>query len=175
MHYRYSRPQPEDEGHYHSVGYVDTSLIKELINQEAEYFMCGSPPFMQSLMAGLKQWGVPDNRVFFESFGKPMKALPERQTPAEQTDGKVEEAEMVFADSGKILSWREGDGTILEFAEANNLDPAYSCREGICGTCMCKIREGEVEYQETPTAAIDDGAGLICISQPRTSRVVLDL
>ncbi|HBB31205.1 MAG TPA: oxidoreductase [Cyanobacteria bacterium UBA9273] len=175
IHYRYSRPRAEDEGHYHSVGYVDASLIKELVGPEAEFFMCGSPPFMQSLMAGLKEWGVPDERVFFESFGKPMNVSSEKQPAAEVTNGKVKQAEIVFADSGKTLTWREGDGSILEFAEANNINPPYSCRAGICGTCMCQIKEGEVAYQETPTAAIDKGSVLICISQPGTSRVVLDV
>jgi hypothetical protein len=63
----------------------------------------------------------------------------------------------------------------LELAEANDLNPDYSCRAGICGTCMCKILEGEVEYQEEPTAAIAEGSVLICISKPKTSRVVLEL
>jgi ferredoxin len=73
------------------------------------------------------------------------------------------------------LTWQEGDGTILEFAEANGINPPYSCRAGICGTCMCKIDAGEVTYQEPPTAATDENSVLICISKPRTSRVVLDV
>jgi ferredoxin-NADP reductase len=175
IHYRYSRPRTEDEGYYHSVGYVDATLIKEFVGPEAEFFMCGSPPFMQSLLAGLKEWGVPDSRVFFESFGKAINASSQKQPSAESTNGKVKEAEIVFADSGKTLTWREGDSTILEFAEANDINPPYSCRAGICGTCACKIREGEVEYQEPPTAAVDKDSVLICISQPKTSKVVLDV
>jgi hypothetical protein len=175
LHYRYSRPRLEDEGHYHSVGYVDATLIKELVGQETEFFMCGSPPFMQSLITGLKEWGVPDSRVFFESFGKPMNVSSQKQPSTEPTNGNLKEAQIVFADSGKTLTWREGDGSILEFAETNDINPPYSCRAGICGTCACKIREGEVEYQESPTAAIDEGSVLICISQPKTSRVVLEI
>lgn len=175
VHYRYSRPRPEDEGHYHSIGYVDTALIQELVGQESEFFMCGSPPFMESIIAGLKAWGVPENRIFFESFGKPMKSSSERQTPAEKTTEKIEEAEIVFAQSGKTLTWREGDGSILDFAEVNDINPPYSCRAGVCGTCMCRISEGEVAYPESPTAATDKGSVLICISQPGTSKVVLDI
>jgi ferredoxin-NADP reductase len=175
LHYRYSRPRPEDEGYYHSVGYVDATLIKELVRQEAEFFMCGSPPFMQSLREGLKQWGVPDSRVFFESFSKGKPTSSQKEIPAVQTNGNVEKAEIVFAKSGKTLTWQESDGSILEFAEANDINPPYSCRVGVCGTCMCKIREGEVDYQEPPTATTDEGSVLICISQPKTTNVVLDL
>ena len=78
-------------------------------------------------------------------------------------------------ESGKTATWRSGDGSLLEFAEANNLEPAYSCRQGICGTCTCRILDGEVEYQQPPVATVDQGSVLICISRPKTSRVTLEL
>jgi hypothetical protein len=35
VHFCYSRPRQEDEGHYHSVGYVDAALVKSLaLNRE---------------------------------------------------------------------------------------------------------------------------------------------
>ena len=173
VHFRYSRPTPEDRGKYHSVGYVDAALIQELVRQEAEYFLCGSPSFMQSIMQGLKESGVPDSRVFFESFGKPMKSQSEKQTPSVTGDEKF--AEIVFAKSGKTLTWQPNDGTILEFAEANDINPPFSCRVGVCGSCMCKISEGAVAYQEEPTATTDKGSVLICISQPGTAKLVLDI
>jgi len=173
VHIRYSRPQPEDAGKYHSVGYVDAALIQELCQQEAEYFLCGSPPFIQSITEGLKASGVPNSKVFFESFGKLMKSESDKQT---QTATPGEEfAEIVFAKSGKTLTWQPSDGTILEFAEANDINPPFSCRIGVCGTCMCKIREGEVAYQEEPSATTDAGSVLICISQPGSSKLVLDI
>jgi ferredoxin-NADP reductase len=175
VHFCYSRPIPEDEGHHHSVGYVNADLIKQLVEQEAEYFLCGSPSFMQSIMQGLKESGVPDSRVFFESFGKPMKAASQNQLPLAAVAEGVAEAEIVFTKSGKALNWKQGDGSILEFAEANDINPPFSCRAGICGTCMCKISSGEVAYQEEPTAAIEEGSVLICISQPGSFRVVLDI
>ncbi|MBN3878467.1 MULTISPECIES: 2Fe-2S iron-sulfur cluster-binding protein [unclassified Nostoc] len=173
VHFRYSRPTPEDRGKYHSVGYVDAALIQELVRQEAEYFLCGSPSFMQSIMQGLKESGVPDSRVFFESFGKPMKSVSEKQTQTATGDERF--AEIVFAKSGKTLTWQPSDGTILEFAEANDINPPFSCRVGVCGTCMCKIYEGVVAYQEEPTATTDKSSVLICISQPGTAKLVLDI
>jgi uncharacterized protein len=173
VHFRYSRPTPEDTGKYQTVGYVDAALIKELVQQEAEYFLCGSPSFMQSIMQGLKKSGVPESRVFFESFGKPMKSQLEKQTAIATGDKRF--AEIVFAKSGKTLTWQPGDGTILEFAEANDINPPFSCRVGVCGTCICKISEGAVAYQEEPTATTDKGSVLICISQPGTAKMVLDI
>ncbi|MBV9386897.1 MAG: 2Fe-2S iron-sulfur cluster binding domain-containing protein [Chroococcidiopsidaceae cyanobacterium CP_BM_ER_R8_30] len=175
VHFRYSRPLPEDAGHYHSVGYIDVALIKELVGQEAEFFLCGSPPFMQSIREGLQEWGIPEGQVFFESFSKGGKAASESQPPATAIGEETKEAEIVFAKSNKTLTWREGDGTILEFAEANNLNPAYSCRMGICLTCMCGLKAGEVVYEEPPTGTPDEGSVLICISKPKAPKVILDL
>jgi uncharacterized protein len=180
--YRYSRPNPTDTGNYHDRGYVDTALIQNIVapemqklcgSTEANYFLCGSPSFMDALRTGLREWGVPDRNVHFESFTKaiPKTATSVRDLPAASSDTQ----EIVFSKSGKTITWNPADGTLLDFAEANGLRPEYSCRAGVCGTCMCKIAEGEVEYQESPSASVDPGSVLICISQPKTARVVLDL
>jgi uncharacterized protein len=168
VYFAYSRPRPEDKGQFQKTGYVDTALIQSLVSQDAEFFLCGSPPFLKSLREGLQTRGVPEDRVFFESF---MKA---RTAPSENISS-AEVAEIVFTQSGKTLTWQAEYDSILEFAEANNLDPAYNCRQGICGTCMCTIREGEVAYQTEPTAEIAEGSVLICIAKPKTARVVLEL
>lgn len=173
VHYAYSRPRQDDAGHYHSKGYVDTALVQSLVMQEAEYFLCGSPSFMDTIRTGLKNAGVPESRIFFEMFTKPSKATGDR--PIAEVNGDPVEAEIVFVQSNQTITWQADAESLLEFAEASGLNPPYSCRQGICGTCQCKILEGEVEYQETPTATVEDGSVLICISKPKTSKVVLDL
>jgi uncharacterized protein len=170
IYFAYSRPRPEDEGQFQRTGYVDTALIQSLVSQDAEFFLCGSPPFLQSIREGLQTRGVPVDRVFFESFMKARTASSESSASIEG-----ERAEIVFTQSGKTLTWQDEYDSILEFAEANDLDPAYNCRQGICGTCMCTILEGEVAYQTEPTAEIAEGSALICIAKPKTARVVLEL
>ena len=140
--------------------------------QDAEYFLCGSPSFMDSLRSGLADWGVPDSQVYFESFSKP---IPQASTATSAAADAIATAEVVFAQSGKTATWNAGDGTLLEFAEDQGLSPDFSCRAGICLTCMCAIEDGEVAYDEPPTGTPDDGKVLICVSKPRTAKVVLDI
>ncbi|MDB9525794.1 2Fe-2S iron-sulfur cluster-binding protein [Oscillatoria sp. CS-180] len=180
VHYRYSRPRPDDDGGYHSTGYVDVDLVKSLLTprfmaSDAEYFLCGSPSFMDSLRDGLAEWGVPREQVYFESFAKPVSQAKTAPAVATETDGVVETAEVVFAQSGKTAQWSADDGTLLEFAEAQGLSPDFSCRAGICLTCMCRVKEGEVAYEEPPSGTPDDGHALICVAKPRAGRVVLDV
>ncbi len=174
IHFAYSRPREDDTGHYHSTGYVDIDLIRSLVMQDAEYFLCGSPPFLESIREGLKNAGVPASRVFFEMFTKAGRTTAERPF-VEAANHKLGETEIVFAQSNKTITWQVDADNLLEFAEANDLNPPYSCRQGICGTCQCQLLDGEVEYQTTPTAEIEAGSVLICISKPKTSRLVLDL
>jgi uncharacterized protein len=180
--YCYSRPTGADTGNYHHQGYVDADLIQNIVapeiqkicgSTEADYFLCGSPSFMDALRNGLRAWGVPDRNVMFESFAKAMPKATE--TVQDLTTAQSDPVEIVFSKSGKTHTWNPDDGTILEFAEANGLNPDYSCRAGVCGTCACRISAGEVEYEEEPTASVDRGSVLICISKPKTDRVVLDL
>jgi uncharacterized protein len=180
--YCYSQPMVMDIGDYHQRGYVDAALIQNIVapemqqlcgSTEADYFLCGSPSFMNAIRDGLRAWGVPDDRVMFESFTKVMPNIA--KAGGSVTTVTSDSKEIVFSKSGQTLTWNPADGTILEFAEANGLRPEYSCCAGVCGTCMCKISEGEVEYEEKPSATIDRGSVLICISHPKTARVVLDL
>jgi uncharacterized protein len=180
--YCYSKPTATDVGNYHQQGYVDSALIQNIVapemqrccgSSEADYFLCGSPSFMDALRNGLRSWGVADSSVFFESFAKAMpKASPVVEKIATAPSNSVE---VVFSKSGKTHTWNPAEGTILDFAEANGLNPDYSCRAGVCGTCACRIAAGEVEYEEEPTASVDAGSVLICISKPKTARVILDL
>ena len=182
IYYKYSRPRPKDEGKYHSQGYIDKQLLEATVIPEiqqiygssnAEYYLCGSPAFMDSIREGLNELNVSEDNVFYESFssGK-TKAKTE---PATANNDTIESAAVTFAESGKTVTWTKNDGTLLEFAEANDIDPPYSCRQGICLTCMCELKEGEVEYVEPPTNEPDEGSVLICISKPKTNKVVLDL
>ncbi len=65
--------------------------------------------------------------------------------------------------------------SILDLAERQGLNPAYSCRSGICHTCICELTEGEVEYLDEPLDKPDpDRHILICCSLP-TSNLAIEV
>ena len=182
VHYCYSRPNAEDEGQYHTKGYADKQLLANTIipeikqthngSSDAEYYLCGSPKFMDSIRGGLGELGVSEENVYFESFGG---GKTKGKAEATNTEGAVESAEVTFARSDKTVTWTPADGSLLEFAEANGLSPDYSCRQGVCHTCTCGIKSGEVEYTDEPAGEPDEGNVLICVSRPKTDKIVLDL
>ena len=82
--------------------------------------------------------------------------------------------EVVFAKSGLTVRWDDEARHLLGLAERAGLNPGFGCRSGSCGTCVCTILAGEVEYTEPvePSAA---GTVLLCSARPRGGRLVLDL
>ena len=177
-HIRYSRPDAEDaEGRsYDSRGRVDIALLKEVLPfDDYEFYLCGPTPFMKSLYCGLISLGVSQARIHYEFFG-PASALKEeaamgRPAPSAETE-LVGGIEVSFARSGVRANWDPACESILDLAERHGLNPDYSCRSGICHTCMCELVEGEVEYLEQPLEEPDPGCVLICCSRPKSNLVI---
>jgi hypothetical protein len=173
VHVTYSRPRLEDEGHYQSQGHVDPQLLNRLLPVDCDLYLCGSPPFMDAMLAGLQEQGIPDERIFFEVFSR--SPQPAATAGGEGDLPGVAHASISFLRSGLEAKWPGEAENLLGFAEEQGLKPPFSCRAGVCGTCRCRVVEGEVVTIAPPTAPVGDGEALICISRPASERVVLDL
>ena len=64
---------------------------------------------------------------------------------------------------------------LLETAEAQGLTPAFSCRNGVCGSCATRKISGEVTYRTPPMADHAEDEVLICCSVPAAGTEVLEL
>lgn len=180
VHIRYSQPDPDDvDGRdYDSRGRVDMALLKQVLPfDDYDFFICGPTPFMSSLYCGLLSLGMSESRIHYEFFG-PGSMLTEEAKPAGPVEVPTAEAELTggtqvtFARSGVTASWDPACESILDLAERQGLNLAYSCRSGICHTCMCELTEGEVEYLDEPLDEPDPGYVLICCSMPKTNLVL---
>jgi ferredoxin-NADP reductase len=181
VHIRYSQPTAEDVigRDYDVQGHVDAAVVRQLIretNADCDFYLCGPTPFLKSLFDGLLEWGVPEHRIHYEFFG-PASALKDRERvsgPKRRAGASecCEEIEVTFSRSGVSTKWNPSLESILDLAEANGLTPDYSCRSGVCQTCMSGLQEGEVEYVLEPLDPPDPGSVLICCSKPKTNVVV---
>ncbi len=181
VHVAYSKPLKEnlEGGDYDSKGYVDVELLKRILpGNEAEFYLCGPPPFMKSLFDGLLEWEVPEYCINYEFFGPAslIKDIAKVSTPKREAEvvDCSSEIEVEFSMSGVKTNWNPSFESILDLAEANGLSPDYSCRSGICHTCMCRLEDGDVEYVEEPLDPPDEGFVLICVSKPK-NKVVIDI
>ena len=180
VHIRYSQPDPDDvEGReFDSRGRVDIGLLKQVLSfGDYDFFLCGPTPFMRSLYCGLLSLGLSESRIHYEFFG-PGSILTDESRPRGATEGSTAAAELSggaevrFARSGVTAAWDPACESILDLAERQGLSPAYSCRSGICHTCMCELTEGEVEYPDEPLDPPEPGRVLICCATPKTDLVL---
>ncbi|MDP6351468.1 MAG: 2Fe-2S iron-sulfur cluster-binding protein [Alphaproteobacteria bacterium] len=165
----YSKPDDGDiKGEdYDHAARVSVDLFKEVLpSNNYEYYMCGPPPFMTSITEGLAEWGVPDRDVNFEAFG-PASAKKAGPPAAAAEAGAGAAITVSFAKSGASLAWSADAGSLLDFAEDNDIQIESGCRAGSCGTCVIAIMSGEVTYLHEPGEAPDAGSCLTCIAVPK--------
>jgi len=170
----FSNPAPgEQPGKDFHHGRVDVALFRaELALKPYHFYICGPTPLMESIVAGLQAWGVPDARIHFEAFG-PASIKP--ASGAAAPEGAVAEHSdivVTFAKSGKQHPWKPGMASLLDFAETHGVRVDSGCRAGSCGSCQVTIRSGEVAYGHPPDFDPEPGSCLLCSCTPKTSIVL---
>ena len=147
-------------------------LFKRLFpSNNYEFFICGPPPMMESLVKDLDDWGVPQSAVNFEAFG-PASVKKTTPKPAEGGNGVEKTLKVTFQKSGKEISWTPSAGSLLETAEANGIELDAGCRAGNCGTCLTAVRSGDVSYLNEPGEMPESGSCLVCVGVPKTDLVL---
>ncbi len=68
------------------------------------------------------------------------------------------------------------DETILQSLIDDGYDPPFSCRSGVCTTCMAKLTKGTVEMEDNyglDEDEVADGFILTCQSRPTSEEIEL--
>ncbi|MGL6162220.1 2Fe-2S iron-sulfur cluster-binding protein [Microbulbifer sp.] len=70
------------------------------------------------------------------------------------------------------------DKTIAEVLLGNGVDVPLSCEQGICGTCMVPVLEGEPEHRDFFMSEYEHTKNdqmTLCCSRARSKELVIDL
>lgn len=138
-----------------------------------EVFLCGPTPFMDVATHALRDLGVPRKRLHIERFVSlaedPFEA-PRRRPEATGPDSTVE----VELDGERHrFRWPAGV-KLLDLLRERGLDAPFSCREGACSACACRVTAGEVKMLNNEVldqTDLDEGYVLACQSLPVTEVV----
>ena len=74
------------------------------------------------------------------------------------------------------VAWRDGE-VLLDSMLDVDLDPAFQCQDGHCGTCMVLLKSGEVKMRKNNVLSARDlerGYILLCQSEPVSADVSVD-
>ena len=177
----YSRPAATDQAgpDFDAPGHIDVALLEKIgVSRNSDFYLCGPTSFLQSMRDGLRNWGVLDGNVHAEIFGA-LEAITPGMAQAAHTphlpQGPPGSGPPVsFARSGITAAWDPKFASLLELAEACDVPVRFSCRTGVCHTCITGLIGGSVVYDPEPLERPAPGNVLVCCSQPDAG-VTLDL
>lgn len=128
-------------------------------------YTCGPEGFMDQVTA-IAARGLPEDRVHRELFQAG--GLP---------DSGATVAFEVELDTGEVYTVPP-DKTIAEVLEDNDVPLDTSCREGICGTCVLRVLQGEPDHRDHCLSTKEKAAGdqiAACVSRAKSARLVVEL
>jgi len=177
----YSRAAATDqpERDFDAPGHIDVPLLEKLkVPHNSDFYLCGPSSFLQNLGEGFRAWGVLAGNVHSEIFAGLESITPgverSEHTPHAPQGLPGTGPPVSFARSGLLVAWDERFGSLLELAEVCDIRARWSCRTGVCHTCITGMISGSVTYQPEPLERPSTGNVLVCCSQPDTD-IVLDL
>ena len=125
-------------------------------------YCCGPQPLMEEIKALSGHW--PEGRVHFEDF-KPVEVVRADDQPFNVT----------LADSGKTIEV-PSDRSILEALREAGVKTVSSCESGTCGTCRCKLIEGEADHRDMVLMDEEkDSQIMICVSRAKSGDLTIAL
>jgi ring-1,2-phenylacetyl-CoA epoxidase subunit PaaE len=146
-------------------------------------YICGPFQMNDEAEAALHAAGVPEDRIHIERFGVAQApgaaALQAAGAVMHQAQpGDAERSRIVIIRDGlqREIEFSKDQPSILDAASAAGLEVPFSCTSGVCGTCRCKVMEGQVRMERNfalDKKEVEAGFVLSCQAHPLTERVVL--
>jgi ferredoxin-NADP reductase len=161
--------------HHHldaESGFLDADGCLALIGDraDADFYVCGPGPFMDTVEHSLERLGIARSQLFIERF------LAPEDVPALSEGSATETVRIRLAAKRTTLSYRLGD-TILDTARRGGLSPPFSCEAGNCATCMALIESGSATMRANNALTaqeIDEGWVLTCQAVPTAREVAVN-
>lgn len=145
---------------------LDIPSVLATASANADIFICGPAGFINDVLSLAEQQGIDSDHLHREFFSA---------EPIDHShDGSFE---VEIASSGQVISVGK-DESMLEALEDNGFFVPVSCEEGVCGTCVTRLLEGEADHKDVfltdkEKAQMDRVA--VCCSRAKSARLILDL
>ncbi len=155
--------------HYDDGDAADKLDLDALLAQTApstHLYVCGPAGFIAHVVDTARARGWPESQVHFEYFG----AAPV------QADGNGE-FDVKLASSGKVYTIPV-NRTVIQVLCEHGVDVPVSCEQGICGTCLTRVLEGQPDHRDQYLTDEERAANdqfTPCCSRARSPLLVLDL
>jgi ferredoxin-NADP reductase/MOSC domain-containing protein YiiM len=170
---------PKERVHATRGRLTKEALTGLAIPASASAYICGPASFMTDMRGALTALGVAADAIHTELFGALGSINPgltgQPVRPPHQPPGPAGTGPLVtFARSGISTRFGSDWRSVLDLADACDVPTRWSCRTGVCHTCVTPLLSGDITYAPEPLEPPAEGDVLICCSQPGTD-IVLDM
>jgi vanillate O-demethylase ferredoxin subunit len=150
--------------HFSDQQRLNLDAVLSDVPPNTHVYVCGPTRLMDAVNDGAKRQGYTAENVHQECFSAEV-----------QTGGAA--FDVVAATSGITVQVLE-DQTIVEALAQAGLKVNVSCKQGICGSCLTDVLEGEPDHRDsylTDEEKADGDQILLCCSRSKCGRLVIDL
>ena len=130
----------------------------------AHIYVCGPTGFMDWVFDEAKALGYSTDALHKEDFG----------ADVDLTGGSFT---VVAQETGVTVTVAEGQRIVDALTDAG-IEIEVSCEEGVCGTCLCDVIEGEPDHRDSFLTEEERDSNemiMVCCSRARSSTLVLDI
>lgn len=145
---------------------LDSARVLSAPTSDRHLYVCGPNGFMEHVLSTARTQGWAEAQLHREYFAG-------AAVPASEAGG----FEVQLASSGRCLQVPAHRSVAQVLLEAG-IDIPLSCEQGICGTCITRVLEGEPEHRDmflTDAERARNDQFTPCCSRARSARLVLDL
>ena len=130
-------------------------------------YVCGPAGFIDAVLKAAANAGWPEDHVHREFFA----------APVSEAEGDNKPFKLVLGNMGLTFTV-PADKSIAQVLEDNGVFVPTSCSEGICGTCIVGVLEGDVDHRDFLMSDAEHAANsklTTCCSRAKSDVLVLDL
>ncbi len=145
---------------------LDIPALFKADDEGMHVYVCGPKGFMDAVLGAARQAGWAEERLHYELFS--VEAAPATENTA---------FEVKLASSGQVIVV-QADQTVVQALAGAGISITTSCEQGVCGTCLTRVLEGEVEHRDIFLTSIEQAANdqfTPCCSRAKSACLVLDL
>lgn len=146
---------------------LDIAAVLAAARPGAHLYVCGPKGFMDAVLAGARALGWAEERLHWEFFAG-------ADAGPRGDDGSFE---VRIASSGRVIPVAP-DQTVVQALSDAGVEIMISCEQGVCGTCLTRVLEGEIDHRDaylTPEEQAANDQFTPCCSRARSACLVLDL
>ncbi|MGQ0503203.1 MAG: 1,2-phenylacetyl-CoA epoxidase subunit PaaE [Panacagrimonas sp.] len=164
-------------------GRIDAAKCDELLRRWVNpagidvAYICGPQSMMEQVSDRLMAHGLHKAQIRMELFASALPKAPRAARPGRVKGAEGCQVTVIQNGLTRRYALQKNTDTLLDAALEAGIELPYSCKGGVCGTCRCKLVQGEVDMDAN--YSLEDyelarGFILPCQSFPVTDALLLD-